>query len=317
MNKPTIYLDMDGVIANFAQGYKEAFNRNAYEDDSFTVTQFCMQIPHLFRMLPVNDAGLELFNSLKDDYKIVFLTTPMGGMPMCKRDKIEWVKENIGNEYDVLFSDNKSEYVVDDTSVLIDDMEYNLKPWTEAGGTAIKFPAKIERIIDKIKKTFNPELDKKELTKVRINSTPTEKEKVQGNYLKGEVSINNLKIRIENTPGSIRWGFSDNGKWIIKMQDYYGYITGTIGSDNDPVDVFINPKGVNRSLTFVINQSKPDGMFDEVKCMIGYKNEEEAKKSYLRNYKKGQEDNIMSIVRTNTKKLRDWLQLGQVNQPFK
>lgn len=307
---------MDGVIADFVKGYKQAFNRNAYEDDSFTINNFCQKVPNFFAMLPVNDKGLELFNHLKNDYNIVFLTTPMDRMPYCKVDKIDWIRENLG-EYNVIFSDNKAEFVVDSESILIDDMDKNIKEWEENGGTGILFSKKLNHILSIIKETFDPIVNKKELLKVKINSDPTENQKISGNYLKGNIEVNNLKIKIENVPGSIRWGFSEIGqKWITKMSEYYGYITGTIGSDNDPVDVFINPKGVNRSLVFVINQSKDDGMFDEVKCMIGYKDEEESKKAYLKNYTKGWEKNIISIKRTNTRKLRDWLENGNYTEAF-
>ncbi len=317
MNKPIIFFDMDGLIVNFAKGYKDAFNRSAYEDDSFTVNQFCLQVPHFFRMLPVNDQGMELFNMLRNDYKIVFLTTPMEGMVFCKSDKLNWIFENVGSKYDVIFSDNKAEYVTDSRSILIDDMQHNLGHWAEAGGTAIKFPQKNEKILAIIENVFNPIVKRKELTSLKVNPNPTEKEKESGVYLKGTILMKDLKIKIENVPGSIRWGIGENGrKWVTKMSEYYGYITGSIGNDNDPVDCFINPNGVNRSLAFIINQSKPDGTFDEVKCMLGYDDEESARKAYLKNYQRGWEKNIMSIVRTNTKKLREWLQTGNYTEPF-
>ena len=151
--KKTIFFDMDGVIVDFVQGYKDAFDRDAYKDDPFTINQLCLQIPHFFRMLPVNEKGLELFELLKDNYNIVFLTTPMKEMDACKRDKVLWVQENLGN-YDVLFSDSKADYVVDSESILIDDMDYNLSPWIDAGGTAIKFPAKIESITEQIEEAM-------------------------------------------------------------------------------------------------------------------------------------------------------------------
>ena len=56
----SIYMDLDGVLADFVQGYKQQFDRDAYEDDSFTINQFCRQNPHFFRFLPVIPQGLEL-----------------------------------------------------------------------------------------------------------------------------------------------------------------------------------------------------------------------------------------------------------------
>lgn len=314
--KNQIYMDMDGVIVDFVKGYKEAFNRSAYEDDHFTVEQFCLQIPHFFRMLPINDAGLELFNYLKNDYKIIFLTTPMKSMKYCKRDKIEWVRENLG-EYDVIFTDNKSLYVVDEESVLIDDMDYNLKPWVGVGGTAIKFPQSIEKILNTIKGVFNPDTKKidKQIKNLKVNTTPTEKQKLTGIYKKGNIDLKGLHIKIENPKGSIRWGRDSNGqKWLQRMNHHYGYITGTEGNDLDAVDCFIGP-APNKSLAFVVNQGK-DGMFDEHKIMLGFESIEDAEKAYMSNYQKGW-DGLMSIIQTNTKKLRDWLKNGNKTEPYK
>jgi 5'(3')-deoxyribonucleotidase len=320
-NKPIIFCDIDGVVADFVKGYREAFHRDAYADDAFTVKQFCLQSPHFFRYLPVIPKGRELVEILNDDYTVVFLTTPMDEMEYCRRDKLEWIKEKFGTGFDVIFSHDKASFVEDEKSILIDDMDYNLKPWADAGGTAIDFNRnRVDAIIEKIEEVFNPKEKteiKNKLKKMILNLEPTEKEKKSGNYKKGDIEVKGLKVKIENIPGSIRWGFDEeNKKWISKIYDYYGYITGTLGNDNDPVDIFINPEGVSRSLCFVINQMNK-GLFDETKVMLGYDDEEQAKQAYLRNYKKGQESNIHSIVRTNTKKIREWLENGNYTEPFK
>jgi 5'(3')-deoxyribonucleotidase len=316
--KSVIYFDMDGCIADIKTGYDAAFNRDINKDDSFTVGQFCRQEPHFFRMLPVLEKGKELFDLLKDDYKIVFLTTPMHGMPFCKRDKIEWIRENIGN-YDVIFSDNKAEYVLDDQSILIDDMDYNLQPWTESGGTAIKFPGKIDKIIEKIENTFNPPEEskiKQQLKNIIVNTNPSKKQKETGNYKKSEIiNFKGLKIRIENPKGSIRTGFSSKGrKWVNRMKHHYGYIIGTEGADADEIDVFIGPE-LNKSLAFVVNQGF-DGKFDEHKIFLGFESAEDVEKAYLSNYEKGW-PGLMDIVQTNTKKIRSWIESVDKIGPFK
>jgi len=316
--KKTIHFDMDGVIVDFVQGYKDAFDRDAYKDDPFTINQLCLQIPHFFRMLPVNEKGLELFELLKDNYNIVFLTTPMKEMDTCKRDKVLWVQENLGN-YDVLFSDSKADYVVDSESILIDDMDYNLSPWIDAGGTAIKFPAKIESITEQIEEAFDPNTKKikKQLKDMKVAPDPSEKQKEKGNYSKGHIIFKGIPLVIENEPGSFRSGIGENGKkWFSRIKNYYGYIPKTEGADGDEIDVFLGDK-LNASRVFVVNQLKDDNMFDEIKIIFGVETEEEAKALYLQNYKKGWESHIQSIIQTNTKKLREWLISGSKFEPFK
>jgi 5'(3')-deoxyribonucleotidase len=315
--KNKIYMDFDGVLADFNKGYKDFFGRDAKKDDSFTVKQFCYTKPHFYRDLPINPKGLELFYKLKDKYEIIFLTTPMEGMIFCKIDKLTWVKENLG-DYTVYFSDNKSEYVEDEESVLIDDMDYNLIPWSEAGGTAIKFPQSDEKILNTIENIFNPE---KEVKKVRsalknidVNLRPTEKQKISGIYKKGSIIFKDIPIKIENPKGSIRWGFGEDGKkWVQKMKAHYGYIEKTEGNDYDPIDVFIGPK-LGASRAFIVNQGK-NGMFDEHKIILGCEDTEEAARLYLSNYKKNW-NGLMSIKQTNTKKLREWLKDGNKTEPF-
>jgi hypothetical protein len=322
MKKPIIYVDLDGTVAGFSQGYKDTFNRDAFQDDLFTVNQFCLQEPHFFRFLPVLEKGAELVSLLKDDYKVIFLTTPMQGMDFCKRDKLDWVKEHFGVDYDVIFSDNKSEYVTDESSILIDDMTYNLKPWADAGGTAINIKLPIDKIFEIIEETLYGkkvvEDVKKQLENIVVNTNPSEKQKQQGNYKKGKIIFKKIPIMIENPKGSIRFGFDEKGRhWISRMKAHYGYILGkNDAADGDKVDCFIGPS-YNKSLVFIVNQNTGDGRFDEHKCILGCNDLEEAKALYLANYEKGWESRIDSIVQTNTKKLRDWIANGNLNEPFK
>jgi len=313
--KPTIYVDMDGVVANFRAGYKKACNRSADKDDPFTIKQFVLSFPNFFYCLPVLDKGAELVESLKDKYNIVFLTTPMEGVQECRRDKIDWIKDNFG-DYDIIFSDSKADFVTDETSILIDDMGYNLNPWADAGGTAINSSLKNSKIIEKIESVLNPTQElQRQLNKMIVDMNPTEAQKESGNYKKGKITFKGLNIRIENPKNSIRFGFDEKGKrWISRMKHHYGYITGTEGADLDPVDCFIGD--TTGSLAFVVNQINPDSeLFDEHKIMLGFKSLEEARDAYLANYEKNWQG-LESIKQTNTKKLREWLKIGNLKEPF-
>jgi len=317
-NKKCIYFDMDGVVADFVKAYKNEFNRDCYKDDHFTVQQFCATKPNFFRFIPILDRGKELVDSLKNNYDIVFITTAMDGMAECKRDKLEWVKENIGN-YPVIFSSSKEDYVIDESSILIDDMDYNLNPWACAGGTAIDFSKnKNDKILDIIADTLDDkkaiEFVKKQLQAMEVELNPTKDQKESGNYKKGKIKFKSMNIVIENPRGSIRFGFGSDGiKWVQTMKAHYGYITGTEGADLDPVDCFIGPK-LNASRVFIVNQ-KRNGAFDEHKVMLGYDSIKEAEAAYLENYQKGW-NGLMSIKQTNTKVLRDWLKEGERTEPF-
>jgi len=318
--KPVIFLDMDGVLAGFAEHYEKLFFRSAYKDDPFTIIQAVRTVPDFFRNLPVIPKGRELFEILNDDYTIVFLTSPMDENELCRTHKLEWIFEHFGSGYDVIFAKDKSVYVEDEKSILIDDMKHNLDDWKDAGGTAIDAKLRIDDICEKIEEALygkkEIETVKEKLKKIVV-AEPTEKQKESGNYKKGEIIFKNIPVVIENVPGSIRFGFDKNGrKWVNKMKSYYGYIKKTEGNDGEQIDCFIGPK-LNASRVFVINQNKPDNSFDEIKIIFGCDNMDEAVNLYLSNYQKGWEQNIRSVEQTNTKKLREWLINGNKFEPYK
>ena len=318
-----VYFDMDGVVADFVQGYKNVFGGLIdYNTDPFTTNQTCLSEPRFFRMLPILERGKALFDELRKKYQVMILTTPMQGMDYCKIDKIAWVKEYLGEGLTILFSDSKADYAHSNLDFLIDDMDYNLEPWAEAGGTALNFRKMTnEEIIKKIENTINPVEEikeiKRQLKDMQIELKPSEAQKESGNYKKGDVVIKGLKIKVENPKGSIRFGFDDSGKkWMSRMKHHYGYIQHSGDAiDGDKIDVFIGENHITNK-AFVVNQGR-SGMFDEHKVLLGFNDINEAKAAYLSNYEKGWEKNILSIEPTNTKQLRGWLEAGNFKNPFK
>jgi len=318
--KQTIFLDMDGCVTNFALAYKQAFDRDVFTDDSFTVTQMCLTQSRFFRTIPVLEKGKELYNRLVKKYNVIFLTTPMADMPYCKADKLAWLKDNICPDPTIIFSANKADYAHSEKDVLIDDMDHNLDSFANAGGTAIDFRKHTnDEIMAKIAETLNPQLIvravKQQLKDMQIETEPSEKQKETGNYSKGKIIFKQIPIMIENPKGSMRSGIGQNGvKWLSKLCCHYGYISGTVGNDFDPIDVFIGDD-LSSSKVFVINQGF-NNLFDEHKLMLGFADINSAREAFLKCYEKGWEKNIMSIGITNTKKLREWMKTGVKTEPF-
>jgi predicted RNA methylase len=118
---------------------------------------------------------------------------------------------------------------------------------------------------------------------------PTEGQIDAGNYKKGHVEIDGMKISIENPLGSKRKGKDKDGKeWSTDMQHHYGYVRGTVGKDKDHLDTFVKPGTESSPKVFVIDQVDPKtGKFDEHKVMIGFNNKLEAGAAYKANYEKG------------------------------
>lgn len=318
-------MDIDGVVADFNAHYKKLFFRPVSEDDHFTIVQAIRQVPDFFLNLPVIPKGRELFDILKDEYTVVFLSSPMDENELCRAHKLEWIHNNFGTEYDVIFakSKDKCKYVQDEKSILIDDYEENLKAWSDAGGTAISSNKRIDDICSAIDIALYGDKEEiktltEKLKSIVVDPKPTESKKKAGNYKKGEIVFKSLPIVIENVPGSIRFGFDEKGKkWCQRMKNYYGYIKRTEGADGDRIDCFIGPR-LSASRVFAINQNKKNSTaFDEVKLIFGCESIDEAVELYLAHYEKGWEQNIASVIPTNTKKVRNWLKDYTRFEPYK
>ena len=140
------------------------------------------------------------------------------------------------------------------------------------------------------------------------NTDPTEAQKEDGNYKKGKVTIKTLKITIENPVGSTRSGIDKDGnEWSSKMLYTYGYFNGTVGKDDDPIDVFIGPKVENDFDVYIVDQVDEDTRaFDEHKVMFGFDNKEEAKEAYLSCYEDDWKG-LGQITTISLDKFKEWI----------
>lgn len=131
--------------------------------------------------------------------------------------------------------------------------------------------------------------------------------RASGNYRKGIVTWNGLRISIETPAGHWRIGKKEDGKlWFTKMRDAYGYIQRHEGYDGDAVDVFLGPD-LDSPWVHVVNQTDgKSNTFDEVKCVIGCHTEAEARLLYMRNYTKGWRG-YRSCVRMSVEQFKNWL----------
>lgn len=94
-----------------------------------------------------------------------------------------------------------------------------------------------------------------------------------------------LPLSLEVLPGEVRRGVSRDGKpWERQMRAAYGYISGTegMGADGDAVDVYLAADPVETDDVYCITQTRPDGTFDEAKLMLGYPDEETARRDFAR-----------------------------------
>lgn len=122
MNKATLYIDMDGVLARFEQA-ENAMKR--FENEK-----------GFFATLEATHFAKKLKNVKMDNVKI--LTSSPN--KQADNDKLEWIKKHLPQfKDDMVFvrsGQEKAKYAKG--NMLLDDYTDNLKHWTKQGGIAIK-----------------------------------------------------------------------------------------------------------------------------------------------------------------------------------
>jgi hypothetical protein len=151
----------------------------------------------------------------------------------------------------------------------------------------------------------------------QANTAPTEAQAEAGNYKKGRVDFDGLKLGIENPVGSTRSGKSPDGKaWSVTMSSHYGDLTGTTGADGDGVDVYLAPNARAGSPAFIVDQYNSDGSFDEHKVVLGVATEAEATAIYDAHFSDGSgPSRRQAITAMPVADLKTWSQSPAAKQP--
>jgi hypothetical protein len=139
-----IYLDMDGVIADFSKKYRELYKIYPHEADTYkTFDGFFIKFieSREFAKLDLMPDAMKLIEYLKS---LSIPTEILSSTSSEKRDadireqKLEWLK-NHGIDFPAILVPGKrhKKNYSNAKSLLIDDTEQNIDQWREAGGVAI------------------------------------------------------------------------------------------------------------------------------------------------------------------------------------
>lgn len=174
---PHLYLDMDGVQADFFGAWAKKHNVShwkAIQDKEGEVEELANSSPeqvyNFFRNLEPLPGGMELIRWLNEN-KIPYtvLSAPLRGpyADYSKQAKKDWLDQyNPGTSDSAIFTSRKQQYAITDgvANVLVDDFGPYIQKWTDAGGIPVKHEDEtedtnsVEKTLAQLKKIYEPYL---------------------------------------------------------------------------------------------------------------------------------------------------------------
>ena len=145
-----IYLDMDGVLADFFAEYAKMAGVNDYRSippasadptlDKMIGTDFFRKLPKF----PTTDALVKLTLQYAKTYSIC--SSPLrNDYANSAKWKLVWIKENLTPQpAEIFITPNKEQHAVNtdgSPNILIDDRGVNIVAWRSHGGIGIKYQA--------------------------------------------------------------------------------------------------------------------------------------------------------------------------------
>ena len=100
--KKILYIDMDGVVANFEKAISHHYpdwNTLSEEMKASVTDPVCGNIPHFFLDLEPIDGSIESIQKLSGIYDTYFLSAAMWNVPQSYTEKRLWIEKHFGNAF--------------------------------------------------------------------------------------------------------------------------------------------------------------------------------------------------------------------------
>ena len=154
-SKPIVYIDMDGVLADFFGGVEKMFGVQHWKelnaDNKLDLKQEVINRiagTDFFATLPKFDSAGELISMVKEftGGNFSINTSPLrGDNENSTKYKKLWIQNNIEQPDEIVITGRKESYAKDKASgtpnILIDDRPVNIQRWQGAGGYGILYQA--------------------------------------------------------------------------------------------------------------------------------------------------------------------------------
>lgn len=160
----------------------------------------------------------------------------------------------------------------------------------------------------------------------KTDTNPTPEEKESGKYKKGRVTIDGIKIDIENPKGSTRTSTELNPDgtpvWTVpNMPAHYGEIPGVKVADSsrgkDWLDVYIGDNPTSEKV-WVVDQIDPKtGRYDEPKSLLAFDTREQAIAAYDAGFSDGSGPSRRGAVTEMTRdQFKSWIKSDGPKKPL-
>ena len=140
MTRPRLYLDLDGVMADFDAHFPALFgvdHRQMLDDDMWATIN---AHPSYFRDMPLCDGAKAFFDRISWLDPIILTACPKSNYAHVAKQKREWVREHLSTTCHILpvmGGRNKPLFMHSKGDILIDDFRRNIEAWEQDGGVGI------------------------------------------------------------------------------------------------------------------------------------------------------------------------------------
>jgi predicted nucleotidyltransferase/GNAT superfamily N-acetyltransferase/5'(3')-deoxyribonucleotidase len=209
-HRPHLYLDMDGVQADFFSAWARLFGKERYKEigdraqREATIADLNARGPEFveqfFRNLPVLSGAQTLIKFLRDnDIKYTILSAPLRGNEEASiRGKLAWLdRHHPGTSATAIFTGEKQRYATSNgnPNVLVDDFKKYVNAWNANNGIAVLYRwNNVGAAIEQLKKIYGLEPD------ARVNNLNDLQEAVLGTLypkkILGTARVGDLSIPI-------------------------------------------------------------------------------------------------------------------------
>lgn len=155
-----IYCDLDGVLADFNQAFKNRTGKFPVEVSRAELWSKIVEMPNYWLTLGMTSDSDVLLGYLSAYPYQILTGLPVLGYEQAEEQKRAWVKQYIGVNIPVIccLSKDKARYCKPG-DVLIDDYEPNICQWENAGGIGILHTNAIDTI-QKLSQIIKPNKQK-------------------------------------------------------------------------------------------------------------------------------------------------------------